>query len=378
MDPAAPSPDAAHPHSGGRVSTSNRLALDYRKVAAAMPAPCPIIDIHTHVQGARAAPIWREAAVAFGISRVFTQVRIDEAATVREALGDMVRFIAFPNFRHEDRWHAFTEGYLRDIEAFRTNFDARVLKIWNAPRMHDFFEGARGQELIPFDSPWRTRQLELGQRLGMMFMVHVADPDTWFATKYKDASKYRAKLDHYSSLRRVMDRFEGPWIAAHMGGWPEDLRFLDDLLAKHPNLTLDTSATKWIVREISRHPRDESADFFTRHRHRILFGSDIVTTEEHLAPKPVPSQHPMADLADSPESAFDLYASRYFALRTMLEGSGDRPSNIADPDLMMVDPARFGPMDAPTLRGLALPDDVLQDLYHRNARRILARVGVAL
>jgi hypothetical protein len=41
---------------------------------------------------------------------------------------------------------------------------------------------------------------------------------------------------------------------------------------------------------------------------------------------------------------------------------------IADPDL---------PSDnQPMLRGLALPDDVLQKLYHDNAVRILAHAGI--
>ena len=45
---------------------------------------------------------------------------------------------------------------------------------------------------------------------------------------------------------------------------------------------------------------------------------------------------------------------------------------------MMVDPARFGPMDAPTLRGLSLPVDVLAEMYGGAARRVLAQVGVAV
>jgi hypothetical protein len=70
------------------------------------------------------------------------------------------------------------------------------------------------------------------------------------------------------------------------------------------------------------------------------------------------------DLASSPEEAFDLYASRYWALRTMFETGYLGESNIADPDLAMVDPARHDAMSAPTLRGLALPAPALRTLYH--------------
>jgi hypothetical protein len=33
-------------------------------------------------------------------------------------------------------------------------------------------------------------------------------------------------------------------------------------------------------------------------------------------------------------------------------------------------------MDAPTLRGLSLPHDVLEEIYVLAARRVLAKVGV--
>jgi hypothetical protein len=176
----------------------------------------------------------------------------------------------------------------------------------------------------------------------------------------------------------MLDRFPMPWIAAHMGGWPENLDFLDAMLERHPNLYIDTSATKWVVRELSKHPRERVVEFFTRWRGRLLFGSDIVTTDEHLTPKEGPPAHPMADLASSPETAFELYASRYYALRTMFETSYDGESPIADPDLKMVAPETYDDMAAPRLRGLMLPRDVLEDLYRGAAERLMQKVGVVV
>jgi hypothetical protein len=74
-----------------------------------------------------------------------------------------------------------------------------------------------------------------------------------------------------------------------------------------------------------------------------------------------------SDQASSPEQAFDLYASRYFALRTMFERTGDMESPIADEDLKMVEPGRFDAMSAPMLRGFGLPREVLEDVYIRAA-----------
>jgi hypothetical protein len=384
QDRAAPGPqqmlEATHPEPPAKARVAaNRFGLDYRREAAGLPKPpVPIVDMHAHINGRGAGPIYLEVAKLFGVSRVFTMVRLTEAPVVRETLGDFVRFIAFPDFRSQDRAKAFQDGFLADIQTYHDEYGSRIVKLWNAPRIRELITGDAAKDLIEFDSPWRVRAAELAQSLGMMMMVHVADPDTWFKTKYADASKFGTKLSHYRGLEVMLDRFPMPWIAAHMGGWPENLDFLSAMLERHPNLYIDTSATKWVVRELSKHPREKVVEFFTRWRGRLLFGSDIVTTDEHLAPKAGPPASPMADLASSPESAFDLYASRYFALRTMFETGYRGESPIADPDLKMVEPEKYDDMAAPRLQGFALPQDVLVDLYRGSAERLMARVGVTV
>ncbi len=86
----------------------------------------------------------------------------------------------------------------------------------------------------------------------------------------------------------------------------------------------------------------------------------------------------MADLANSPETAFDLYASRYYALRTMFETSYKGESPIADPDLKMVDPVKYDDMAAPQLQGFAFPRDLLADLYRNAAAKLMNSVGVVV
>jgi len=335
------------------------------------PPVVPIVDIHTHIHGREATRIYDEARRLYGVARTYSMTQLAAASEVRDLLGDSVRFIAIPNWSDADRVNAHGAGYIRTIERFRSEFGSRVLKIWASPRLRDLIpEGDGAADLREIDSPARVRVCEAGEALGMMFMVHVADPDTWFATKYADAAVYGTKRDQYRGLERMLDRFTAPWIAAHFGGWPEDLAFLDEMLTRHPNLYIDTSATKWMVRELSRHPREELVGFLTKWRGRVLFGSDIVATEDHLRPKKATTS-PMADLADSPESALELYASRYWALRVMLETTYDGESPIADPDLMMVDPQTHDAMSAPRLRGLSLPADLLADLYAGAADRVV-------
>lgn len=349
---------------GRPVSQNNRRGLDYRAQAAAfLTFPRPIVDAHSHIIGAGAAKVYDQARRLYGVGLTYTMTPMPYVEPVRDTLGSTVRFIAIPTWGDPDKDRAWRAGFLENIELFHARYGARMMKIWNSPSLRDRFPGASGTDLVEMDSPWRIKAAELAQSLGMSIMVHIADPDTWFKTKYADAAKYKTKREQYEGLERMLDRFTVPWVAAHMGGWPEDLAFLDGLLSRHPNLHLDTSATKWQVRELSRHPPEECRAFFTKWKGRIVFGSDIVTSDDHLAPSKQNPAHPKADQANSPESAFDLYASRFWALRALLETGYDDESPIADGDLKLVDPGTHDDMSAPRLRGVALPSDVLESIY---------------
>lgn len=359
------------------ATAANRFGLDYHAASRDLPRANRyrgrIVDIHAHVMGAASPDIFRVQAEAFGVRRVYSMSSLDAARVLRQKHGDFVRFIAFPNFRAGDRVLAMGDGFLEDIRAFRHDLDARIVKFWNAPRLRELLGPAEYARVGAFDSPGRVKAAELAQSLGMMMMVHVADPDTWFQTKYADRAKFGTKREHYEPLRRMMRRFPGPWILAHGGGNPEDLGFLSELLDDHANCVIDFSATKWIVRELSRQPLDTARAFFAKYRGRLLFGSDVVATDEHLQSSA--SAHPMGDLADNPTAAAELYASRYFALRLLFETNYNAPSPIADPDLAMVDPTRFTAMSAPTLRGLDLPLEDLDSLYFASAEALMANFG---
>jgi len=300
---------------------------------------------------------------------VYSMTQLEQVPAMREIFGERMRFIAVPNWAGDDRRFEMHEGFMRRIREFHA-LGCRIVKFWAAPRGVEFaLQRKIDPAIMRLNSPQRLQTMQLAHDLGMIFMTHVADPDTWFATRYADARVFGSKRQQYEPLEECLQRFPQPWIAAHMGGWPEDLAFLDGLLARHGNLYLDTSAAKWIIREVSKHPRQEVLAFHTRWRGRILFGSDIVTTDEHLAPGK--DKLEIAAKADSLESAFDLYASRYYALRLLWESDREGESPIADPDLKMVEPSRHDDMSAPPLRGKALPRDLLQSLYHDAAAKLL-------
>jgi len=343
------------------VNPSNRFGWDYRALSGQLQKlPFAITDAHSHVNGARACAILREAMDLYGISSIWSMTYLEQVPAVRAELGDRLRLIAVPDFASKDRKHSLGAGFLERIGKYH-ELGSRLCKIWAAPRSVDFAIEAGDATMFQLDAPLRVAAMELASSLGMSLMVHIADPDTWFQTRYSDAARYGTKSAQYLPLERLLDRFSAPWLAAHMGGWPEDLHFLAGILDRHPNLFLDTSATKWIVREISKHPRGAVHAFLERFRGRILFGSDIVTTDEHMSAGDAKSE--MAAKASRPEDAFDLYASRYWALRTLWESDFDGESPIADPDLAMVDPKQFTALDAPRLQGKHLSPSLLKSLY---------------
>ncbi len=354
----------------GRPTPANRLRLDYAAEAARLGRPpAPMIDAHSHVNGVRAAAIYAEAARLYGVGLTYSMTRLEECEAIRDVLDGRIRFIAVPDYwSADDRRHRMGRGFLERIEAYHA-IGSRIVKFWAAPRATDYAIEMGEPDFLRLDAPHRIEAMRLARDLGMVFMTHVADPDTWFATRYTDAATYGTKASQYEPFEILLEEFDVPWIAAHMGGWPEDLEFLTGLLDRHANLHFDTSATKWMVRELSRHSRDDLVGFLTRFRGRVLFGSDIVSADEHLAP--IAGDDEQKGKASSPADAFDLYASRYFAMRTLFETTYDGESPIADPDLAMVDPETHDDMDAPRLAGKSLPVDILRSVYHDAAHDLL-------
>lgn len=367
---------ALHTVAGKTPTAANRLSLDYEREAERLgPPPVPIIDAHAHINGGRAAVLYRRAAELYGVDRVFSQTQLSQAGEVRDALGGRVHFVATPEYMEKDKAHAFGDGFLANLSIWRREHGARMVKLWCAPRFVDIAteNGLRLDDFWPIDAPRRVEIALEAKRLGMALMVHVGDPDTWFATKYADPTRYGTKADQHAALDRLLEKVDMPCLAAHMAGWPEDLGMLTTFLDRHHKVVLDTSATKWMVRELSMHPRSELLEFLQRFEGRICFGSDIVTMDEHLGAADGDLNRFGATLAANEAEAFDLYASRYWALRTMFETEYTGESPIADPDLVMTKPERYDAMSAPALRGFALPDDVLRVLYRGAAEATLMR-----
>jgi hypothetical protein len=224
----------------------------------------PLIDIHTHVLRTRPfdpvngppsgtgpgasleqADTMLRLAEEFGIRCTYTMCPPDDIAPLRERFGGRLRFIGSISKKAEETG----EDALRVLDQFLKE-GIEIIKFWSAPRGRE-----RG---LLVDAPWRKEAARRARSVGVkVAMVHVADPDIWFQKVYADAGKFGTKPEQYVGLRHMLEEFPDlKWIGAHMGGDPEHPDHLEALLEKYPHYYLDTSATKWQVREVS--PRGDS------------------------------------------------------------------------------------------------------------------------
>ncbi len=331
----------------------NMTGQDYAQRSHLRYAGPPLIDVHAHVMqtrptdpqsgppagtgpGAtiRQAEVMLDVAAQFGITRTYSMCPADDIPPLRERFGGQLGFngsIAKKPDESDDAAYRLLDRFLE--------LGVSMLKFWSAPR---------GRERGLFvDAPWRIEAARRARAAGIrIIMVHVADPDVWFRTVYADAAKFGTKADQYVGFERMLQMFPDiTWIGAHMGGDPEHPDHLEALLERYPNLYFDTSATKWQVREVSPR-RDQLRSLICRYPSRFLFGSDLVT-RHHLE-----REH---------------YVSRYWCQRTLWESDWTGRSPIADPDNTHAE----GQPATPMLRGIALPNDVLEMVYQGNARRLL-------
>lgn len=332
----------------------NATGHDYSARAHLTYAGAPIIDFHAHVTmtspddkavgpaggwgtkgSSDAAAMMLDVGKEFGIEQTVSMCPAQDIAPLRERLGNRLLFNAMINKKADEP----DDVAYRNLDEF-LEAGVRIVKLWSAPRGRE-----RG---LVVDAPWRIEALRRAAKAGIKIaMVHVGDPDIWWTHTYQDIAKFGTKESQYAPFLRMVEMFpEFHWVGAHMGGDPEHPEHLEEMLVRFPNLSFDTSATKWQIREVS--PRaDAIRSLLTRFSDRFLFGSDLVTrhglTREH-------------------------FVSRYWCQRTLWESTWTGPSPIADPDFKVTVAGK----DTPTLQGVGLSTEVLRKVYVENGRRLLA------
>lgn len=326
------------PPPAGDESEWNPLGLDYRMRLPRPPIRGRVVDWHSHLLALRHADVWFEAADHYGIDDFVTMAPLEEAIGLQRHWGHRLHFIAVPQWGDSSGFAV--DNWRRRNEAF-FNLGSRIVKFHAAP-------GTMAMRGYRLDDERLAPLFQDAVDRGMILMSHIGDPDTWYNGKYTDHAKFGTRQEHFKMWESLLQRYPHSfWVGAHLGGNPEDLGRLQYMLDTYPQLYLDLSATRWMVRELSIR-RDDAREFVIRNKSRLLWGSDQVSGDDR---------------------GFGFLASRFWAHRKLFETAYAGPVNIFDPDL---------PKDRqPWLRGLALPDDVLQRIYRDNAVDLLAKVGLS-
>ncbi len=291
-----------------------------------------VVDIHTHVNRSQVGELV-EAARIYGVQKLLGISPLDEGLRQRERFPNEVLLATTLLWDHRTDPAQFAAENEALIARAATH-DVRVVKLWFAPRIYERFKG------LHLDAPLLDPIFDAIAAHGRRVLVHIADPDLWFRTKYTDRATYGTKAEQYYQLETRLTQYRTiPFLAAHMGGHPEDLAHLGRLLDRYPNLSLDTSATRWMVRELGRQP-DAARAFFTRYADRVLFGTDQVVRDE---------------------SEPERYTVRYWIHQMFWETDLACELPIDDPDVE----------GTPQLRGIKLPSSILAQVYWKNAVRWL-------
>jgi len=199
---------------------------------------------------------------------------------------------------------------------------------------------------LPIDGDYFAPIFDLAERAGLPILWHVADPEEfwepdktpgWAKTKgwgYDDT--WIAKETLYAQVSNVLDRHPGlKVIFAHFYFLSADLRRAAAMLDAHEGVCFDLAPGIEMLYNLSRDP-DSARDFFVGYADRIVFGTDI----EGGAP-------------------VEQAVIRARTVMRWLETSDEfRLPEGADYTL--------GPPTDGVIRGMRLPQDVLENIYSAN------------
>ncbi|MCA9177435.1 MAG: amidohydrolase [Planctomycetales bacterium] len=312
----------------------------------------PVIDVHNHLGG---------GAERLTKSRVESYLREMDAAGVRTVVNldggwdDRLReTVAALDAAHPGRFLTFAlldfrglddpNWSQRETERLRKSFEAGAKGLKFHKSLGLSYRDKQGK-LLGIDDPKLDPIWRLCGELKRPVMIHTSDPAAFFTPLDRFNERWHELNDHPGWLfhgdkfpsreellaqrNRVIERHPGTtFIGAHFGNNPEDLETVGQWLDKYPNFHVDIDAR---ISELGRQPYS-CRRFFLKYRDRILFGTDTT---------------PKAD-------AYRLY---YRFLETDDEYFDTAESHHRQGFWMIY--------------GIFLPDEVLEQIYYRNAVKLL-------
>ena len=222
---------------------------------------------------------------------------------------------------------------------------ARGVKVWKDLGLQ--IRDATGSLIAP-DDPRVVTVLRAAGDLGLPVLIHTADPVAFFEPLTRDNERWDELQVHpewwfggpglpsfdelIASLDRLIASCPGTtFVGAHAGCWAEDLDEVGEMLARHPNWTIDIAGR---IGELGRRPL-AFRSLVERFPDRVLFGTDC----------------------------FPITEADYARHRRFLETSDVGFDYSGEPT---------PPQGNWTIDGAAIPPSLLPAIYEGNACRILA------
>jgi len=208
-------------------------------------------------------------------------------------------------------------------------------KIWHGPPSRGLKEGEEGFRY--FDNPAHEPVLAAMEKAGMPgASVHIADPNGPFGNRGQWATDPVEYWRQIIALERVLNRHPDMVLIAAHCAWlicqDAQIDFLRYMLSTYPNFYVDLAATFQYYHLVN---HDNLRDFIMEYSDRILYGTDVSAIND--------------------ESELSSYADRYLRTFRILETDE------------MVEGGFFG---MNPVKGLNLPEEVLEKIYYKNALKL--------
>jgi predicted TIM-barrel fold metal-dependent hydrolase len=324
-----------------------------------------VIDAHNHL-GPAFSMGWHERpveALLAALDAAGVETIVDLDVEQGKGFGERLerygaahpgRFVHFAGLAF-DAWPEQRDFGRMEARRFEeaSRLGARGLKVWKPLGLRA--RDAEGR-IVAVDDERLDALWAMGARLDLPIVVHVADPVAFFDPLDERNERWEELVAHpdwqfwpprgsepadpeagftpfdaiLAALDRVVGRHPGTtFIGAHVGCAAEDLTLVRSMLERHPNYHVDIAAR---IGELGRQPYS-ARRLFLDFPDRILFGTD-----QGFEP--------------------EMYRLHYRFLETWDE-SFDYSTDEVPPQ------GRW------QIFGLGLPDDVLEQVYAGNARRLI-------
>jgi len=299
----------------------------------------PIFDAHTHIGSIESTSKMIAIEDEYCVTRQVGIVHDDEGFQQSKELYPG-RFVYAKYLSLRDIAQYNVEPILDQISKLLDE-GYSIAKSWFGPRWRDFIEKVPRDFRI--NHPKLDPIYEALEDNNIPIIIHVSDPDTYYASHYRDSEKYGLKDDHLQELEDVLSRYNKLRVQIpHLGAQPEMHR-LPDLsrwMDAYPNIVLDTASSRWMARELSKDVK-KAREFMLMYSDRVLFGTDIFGGRGER----------------------DYISGRYLAQRILWETcERDTPLPIPDADTLNI--------GGTFINGLDLPINILRKLYWRNSNRM--------